>query len=193
MNNVLLPPPPDARGVKIVEEFGQECHRVHAYWQMSKYLFDENPSVENLKAPHYEHFFAVIKSSLYESFILGIVRLHDNAEMSGSENLTVDYVIKRIQWDAASKRELIELSTKMISFANKLTLVRHKFTAHNDLQTILQRPVLGAFDLGEDEGYFMNLETFVSVSLGDRFLFGNFVPTDVALFMTAFNNGRIQT
>ena len=159
---------------------------------MAKHLFDENPDVNVLRAPHYEHFFAVIKSSLYESFVQGITRLHDKAVILGNENLTINYVIERIEWDAATNAKLNELRQKMTPFADKLRPARHKFMAHNDLNTILQRPLLGVFEKGEDDAYFVALEGFVSTALGDQFLFGNFVPTDVALFMAAFERGRIK-
>ena len=80
----------------------------------------------------------------------------------------------------------------MMPFANKLRPARNKFTAHNDLQTILQQPVLGAFGTTEDVEYFEKLEEFTSVVQGERFLFSSFVPNDVAFFMTAFNRGRIK-
>ena len=71
----------------IIEEFCQECHRIHAYWQILKYLFDENSELDALKAPHYEHFVAVIKFILYESLVQGVARLHDPAK----PNLTINY------------------------------------------------------------------------------------------------------
>jgi hypothetical protein len=175
---------------EIIQEFCQECHRVHAYWQMLKYLFDENPEVDSLKAPHYEHFFAVIKSSLYESFVQGVARLHDRAIQFNQPNLTVNYLIEQVQWDTATATRLIELRQNMLPFVEKLRPARNKFTAHNDLNAILQQPVLGAFDKPDDFDYFIDLEEFASVALGERFLFGNFVQTDVALFMTAFDRGK---
>jgi hypothetical protein len=80
----------------------------------------------------------------------------------------------------------------MMPFANKLRPARNKFTAHNNLQTILQQPVLGALGTTEDVEYFEKLEEFTSVVRGERFLFVSFVPNDVAFFMTAFNRGRIK-
>jgi hypothetical protein len=190
--NIQLPPLPHPQTTKIIDEFGQECHRVHAYWQLLKHLFDENPDIDSLKAPHYEHFFAVIKSSLYESFVQGVARLHDRAILLGNETLTVNYLIEHIQWDAATKAKLIELRQKMMLFVDKIRPARHKFTAHNDLNTILKQPPLGGFDKREDVEYFNYLEQFVSLAEADRFLFSNLVPNDVAIFMTAFDGGRIK-
>jgi hypothetical protein len=189
MNSTPLLPPPAEPAARVVSEFGQECHRVHAYWQMVKYLFDENPDVDVLKAPHYQHFFAVINFSLYESFVQGVARLHDRAVMLGNETLTVNYVVDHIQWDAATKATLDQLRQEMMPFANKLREARNKFTAHNDLQTILRQPALAVFDKTEDAGYFEKLKEFASVVQGERFLFSTFVPNDVGVFMTAFNRG----
>jgi hypothetical protein len=181
------------RPTVIIDEFCQECHRIHAYWQMLKYLFDENPEVSSLTAPHYEHFFAVIKSSLYESFIQGVARLHDPAIQHGQPNLTVSYLIEHIQWDSETKARLIEIREKMLPFTAILKLPRNKFTAHNDLNTILQRPLIGAFDKNDDDDYFEKLREFASLALGEMFLFGNFVQNDVEIFMTAFESGRVKS
>jgi AbiU2 len=135
--NIQLPPPPNQQAVRIVEEFCQECHRVHAHWQMLRHLFDENQEIDSLKAPHYEHFFAAIKSSLYESFVQGVARLHDKAILLGNETLTVNYLIEYIQWDSATKAKLMELRYRMIFFVDNLKPARNQFTAHNDLYTIL--------------------------------------------------------
>jgi AbiU2 len=189
--NIQLPPPPNQQATKIVAEFCQECHRVHAYWQMLKHLFDENPEIESLKAPRYEHFFAVIKSSLYESFVQGVARLHDRAILLGNETLTVNYMIEYIQCGAITKAKLTELREKMMPFADKIKPARNKFTAHNDLSTVLRQPVIGAFDKPDDIDYFGHLEEFASVALGERFLFGDFVQSDVACFMAAFDRGKV--
>jgi hypothetical protein len=103
----------------------------------------------------------------------------------------VNYIVDHIQWDAASKANLDQLRRKMKSFVDKLKPARNKFTAHNDLQTILQQPTLAVFGKTEDTQYFATLEEFVSVAQGEQFLFDNHVPNDVAFFMTAFNRGRI--
>jgi hypothetical protein len=176
----------------VVQEFCQECHKVHTYWQMCKYLFDENPDVEMLKAPHYEHFFAVIKMSLYESFVQSVVRLHDPAIQLGQPNLTVNYICDDFAWQTSTKTKLDMLRDQMASFVANLKPARNKFTAHNDLKTVMDQPLLAAFDKPLDENYFDTLEEFASVALGERFIFGKFVPNDVELFMMAFGHGRIK-
>jgi AbiU2 len=189
--NIQLPPPPNQQATKIVAELCQECRRVHSYWQMLKHLFDENCEIDSLKAPRYEHFFFVIWSSLYESFVQGVARLHDRAVMRGDETLTINYLIEHIQWDTTTKAKLIELRQKMMPFAEKIKSARNKFTAHNDLKAVLRQPVLGAFDKPDDVDYFDHLEEFASMALGERFLFGEFVQSDVACFMEAFDRGKV--
>jgi hypothetical protein len=80
----------------------------------------------------------------------------------------------------------------MLPFANKLKTARNKFTAHNDVQTILQQPPLAVFDKSEDSAYFVTLEQFMSIAQGGLFLVGSLIPNDVALSMTAFDRGRIR-
>lgn len=101
-------------------------------------------------------------------------------------------MIEHIQWNEATKTRLNELRDKMLPFAVIMKLPRNKFTAHNDLNTILQRSILGVFDKPDDTDYFDTLQEFTSVALGDRFLFGDLVRNDVEFFMTAFDRGRIK-
>jgi hypothetical protein len=79
----------------------------------------------------------------------------------------------------------------MIPFVANLKPARNKFTAHNDLETVMEQP-LAAFDKPSDLNYFSTLEDFACLALGERFLFGNFAQNDVEVFMTAFDRGRIK-
>jgi hypothetical protein len=163
----LLSSPPHAQTDRVIEEFCLECHRVHDYWQVLIYLSDRNPDVEALKTPHYDTFFFVICRSLYESFVQGVARLHDKG--FADTTLTVNYIVDKIQWDTATKAKLDDLSQKMTPFVEKIRSARHKFTAHNDLSTALNQPVIGAFDKGNDDEYFALLAEFASTAQRDLF------------------------
>jgi hypothetical protein len=153
-------------------------------------LFDRNPDVDALKTPHYDTFFYVICRSLYESFVQGVARLHDKG--FADTTLTVNFIVDKIQWDATTKAKLDDLRQKMTPFVETIRPARHKFTAHNDLSTALNQLVIGVFDKGKDDEYFALLAEFASAAQRDLFLFSAHIPNDVALFMTAFDRGRIK-
>jgi len=83
----------------------------------------------------------------------------------------------------------------MLPFAAKLKVPRNKLLAHNDVATILSAAELGAFDEGADVEYFKGLKAFaeivVSTVLGEHFDCDTAVSADVALFVKAFDRGRI--
>lgn len=176
----------------VIKEFCDECHRVFAFWRMLKCLFDDNNEVACLKAPHYEHFFYTIRCALYDACTQGIVRLHDPAVQLGRKNLTINYIVEEIQLDFEQKASLENLRSKMEPFVTKLKPARNRFTAHNDLESILQKTPFGLFENGEDQEYFRNLEEFASIALREQFIFpGNLIENDVACFMTAFTRGMV--
>jgi hypothetical protein len=179
---------------EVVEKFCDMCRWVHQSWQTRKFLFDENPDIDELKGPHYAHFFVRLSYMLQEYWIQQLAKLHDPAIQRGHKNLSIDYMIDHGQWDLITKSELIELRDKMMVFESKLRTVRDKIIAHNDLTSILQSNDLGEFDQEEDTLYFQHLEAFASivqkVSLGELFLYDD-VRNDIDFFMTAFNRGRI--
>jgi AbiU2 len=133
--------PPHSK--EVVEQFCNLCDWLRQSWQTRKYLFDENPKIENLKAPHYAHFFFRLNVILQEYWIQQVAKLHDPAVQLGHQNLSINYMVDCGQWDAKTKAELINLRDKMMTFEKKLRGARNKLLSHNDLTTILQAPELG--------------------------------------------------
>jgi hypothetical protein len=184
-----------AHSKEVVDEFCNACSWVHQSWQTRRHLFDDNPDLANLKAPHYEHFFARLSLILQEYWIQQLAKLHDPAAQYKHQNLSVDYILEHGQWDTATESELTDLRDRMVVFEKKLRSARNKIISHNDLSTILQATDLGGFNQGDDDEYFENLHNFASVVrrtvLDDIFLYDDLVGNDVAFFMAAFNKGRI--
>jgi hypothetical protein len=180
---------------EVLEQFCTLCDWILQSWQMRKYLFDENPDIDSLKAPHYEHFFFRLSVILQEYWLQQVAKLHDPAVQLGYSNLSIDYVIDCGEWDTKTKAELRSVRNKMMAFETKLRAVRNKLLSHNDLTTILQAHELGGFDEGDDTEYFAHLAKFASTvrkaMFGELFLYDDLVRNDIDLFMAAFNRGRI--
>jgi hypothetical protein len=180
---------------EVVRQFEQQCIWIHQSWQTRKCLFDDKSNLPIFQQPHYEHFFLRLSYILQDYWMQQVAKLHDRARSFGQDNLTVDYIVECGCWDAATKARLSELREKMRPFAEKMRTPRNKLLAHNDLATILSATMRGAFDEGEDVEYFEHLETFAEIIvhqiLDEHFHYDSAVPTDIALFVAAFDRGRI--
>jgi hypothetical protein len=182
---------------EIIIAFRDLCDKALQSWQLRKLLFDENPDYYQLKAPHYAHFFLRLQIIIQDHWILQIAKLHDPPQSLGKDNLSIDYMIERGQWDASTKNELIALRNKMTSvLATTLKSPRNKLICHNDLETILQKhDDLGKFNRGADAEYVKHLCEFASIVcervLGEQFFYDDHVSNDVDIFMAAFSRGRV--
>jgi hypothetical protein len=176
-------------------QFEQQCIWAHQSWQTRKYLFDNKAGLPVFQQPHYEHFFFRLSVILQEYWMQQVAKLHDPAGRPGQHNLSVDYMIESGDWDSSTKARLNELRDKMLPFAVRMKTPRNKLLAHSDVPTILSAAELGDFDEGADVEYFKGLKALADIVLsevlGEHFDYDRAVSTDVALFVEAFDRGRI--
>ncbi len=175
----------------VIDKFCELCFWLHQSCQTRKSLFDENPDWDNLKQPHYEHFFWRLSVILQEYWLHQLAKLHDPAVQGGNINLSIDYMIDYGQWDPKTDSELKELRAKMASLATPIKKARNKLLSHNDLAVILQSEELGKFEPGKEEEYFEFLRQFASLVRGELFVYDDNVRNDIEVFMACFNRGRI--
>lgn len=182
----------------VVDKFCELCDWLHQTWQTKKYLFDKNPDFDNLKQPHYAHFFHRLSVILQEYSFQQLAKLHDPALQGGQNghiNLSIDYMIEYGQWNTKTQATLVDLKNKMMTLAKPIKEARNKILSHNDLTVILQSKELGVFAPGEDEAYFDCLHQFASIMKeavdGGPFVYNNLVKNDIDIFMQCFNRGRI--
>ena len=175
----------------VIDKFCELCLWLHQACQTRKFLFDENPDWDNLKQPHYEHFFWRLSVILQEYWLHQLSKLHDPAVQGGNINLSIDYMIEYGQWDPKTECELKELRAKMATLAAPIKKARNKMLSHNDLAVILQSEELGSFEQGKDEEYFECLRQFASLVQGELFVYDENVRNDSEFFMSCCNRGRI--
>ncbi|TKB67287.1 MAG: hypothetical protein E8D52_11900 [Nitrospira sp.] len=185
-----------AHSREVIDKFCELCDWLMQVWQMRKFLFDENPDQAVLREPHHEHFFYRLQEVLQASWLHELAKLHDPAVQGGPKghiNLSIDYIIEYGQWDARTESQLMDLRSKMTTFAKPIRDARNKILSHNDLAVLLSSKELGGFDPGEDELYFSGLREFVSLvrqaALGEPFVYDDLVGNDVAAFMQSFIRG----
>ena len=185
-----------AHSKEIVNRFCVLCDWLHQAYQTRKCLFDDNPDWNNLKQPHYEHFFLRLSVILQEYWLHQLAKLHDPAVQGGHINLSIDYMIEYGQWDLTTQAALTRLHNEMTALITPIKDARNKLLSHNDLKTILESNQLGSFEAGKDDDYFRCLQEFASVvseaTVGESFVYDNLVKNDIEIFMACFNRGRIS-
>jgi len=132
---------------------------------MHKTLFDENPHKEimDVVAPHFHrHFWRV---SLEYSY-LQICKLHDPASSKTktgiSHNLSIAYVIEKLDWGESEKSSLETLAQKLDELNQRINPARSKVIAHNDRDILLRDEPIGGSRDGLDSEYFERLQEFVN-------------------------------
>ena len=181
---------------EVVRKFCELCDWLMQTWQMRRFLFDDNPNAEALRASRHAHFFYRLQEALQESWLHQLAKLHDPAVQGGQKshiNLSISYIVEYGNWDAATKAALVDLQTKMEVLAKPVRDARNKILSHNDLAVLLASRELGSFEPGEDGSYFDALKDFASLVsqqvLGAPFVYDDLVKNDVDVFLTDFLRG----
>ncbi|WP_299267399.1 hypothetical protein [uncultured Psychrosphaera sp.] len=179
----------------VVKEFFKICDWLFQTYQMRKYLFDENPNVNKIRAPRHEHFFYRIQEVFQESWLHQLAKLHDPAVQGGNINLSLDYIIEFGGWNEEEKSKLCSCVKEMESISKSVKKARNKLLSHNDLKTITEGVgEYGSFKSGEDIFYFNSLNKFCEIVsqsvLNQPFVYDDLVQNDVDAFMTQFMRGE---
>lgn len=145
----------------IANKFCDAANWAFVVWITRRTLFEGNKDIATTlgKSPAFCERLSIITQ---EYALLQIAKLHDNAKLGKSRNLSIDYMVKFGDW-GKKKPEMERLAARLSDFWNKIATVRNKVLAHNDLDAMLTNELLGMFDDGEDEEYFKALQEFVDI------------------------------
>jgi len=181
----------------VVEEFYDLCNKAYSDWRILKVLFDDNPNRTRLELTIPGSVIQRFRELLQESFLLQIAKLHDPAIMQGQAILGIEYVVRFGGWDETIDLKLRALQTELNELAKKIRPARHKILSHNDLETILNHSLLGAFLEKEDENYFVTLQKFFNYVhddvIGGPKQFGQEASNDAKAFLMVFETLSTQT
>lgn len=171
----------------VVEQFCGLCDKAHEYWLNYRELFDNNPRSPDLMESIAKDEWIRLSIICHEHSLLQIRKLHDPAVTSGKITLGIDYMLTYGGWSDSVRGDLKMLKTELDGFAYQLQDVRNKILSHNDLATIADEAVLGAFDKDADENYFRALQQFSDIVhdqvVGGPYPFNNLVKNDIAFFL----------
>lgn len=150
----------------VIQKFCEQCGEIKFISDQYYALYETSEHRLRLLeeiAPHF--FFNVIQKVLIEYMFLNICKLTDPPQSCGDDNLTVKYILQRINSvnpGISQQLGLDDISKEIDKFAKCIRPARHKIIAHLDVETILSLKTLGEFEEGEDKIFWSNLQEFVN-------------------------------
>ena len=98
----------------------------------------ENPTAKEIMNTTAQTFWSIMKRLTVNSLLRNLSLITEHAETGGKHhNLTVEYIIKTIEWTNGREQKAQEILTKCKGFYGKLKDGRNKRLAHNDLDSCL--------------------------------------------------------
>jgi len=155
--------PRSSEAQAIIESFSE-----HVVWLLSAYrifseLFEDR-EIETALRSAGESFFTDLNRILQNYALLQCAKISDRESTFGKDNLTVDFMVDRIDWPQEATTRLLVLRDEIWRFRSKIIDARNKILGHIDLKTALLNRVLGAFDAGEDRSFLENLQEICDIT-----------------------------
>lgn len=148
---------------QLTKDFLALCEWVHHAWLIHKSM-ETSPRIEALMKGRCKEFLHHLSRITQEYSLQQIAKLHDPAVQAGKTNLTLDYVIRYGNWDAPTAAALSALRDEMERLVGlPVKQSRNKVLAHNDVETVINETLHGAFADGADETYFEKLQEFMNL------------------------------
>jgi len=132
------------------------CH--HYFWlsivhHTYKTLFEDTSKHELLEKTA-KSFFQNLNKIIIDYLFFQFCKFTDPAKMRNDFNLTVEYMVKYIDWAPDIKDKLSSLMSRLNELRNLIKDARHKIIVHRDVEVIIsQNQVLGKFPKGKDEEF----------------------------------------
>ena len=148
----------------IVRKFASGYFWMRIVRRYFKELFENNDRRNRPAMKKAAHFFNDLATIMIDHFLLLAAKVMDPAESFGHENLSVYYLVQRIAWPADVANKLSICVDRMQPFNDHIREARNKILSHNNLDTILNEEVLGAFPDGMDSDFMAALGEVVELT-----------------------------
>jgi len=150
----------EASPAELAKEFCELCNWAHECWMTHRTLFDDNPDKEIIsrKAPYFHEYLWRIS---HDYSLLQICKLHDPDQFNGSHNLSIKYMIHKLDW-GNERDSVIQLADALNELYSRINIARNKIIAHNDLDILLGGEPIGDFREELDRDYFHCLHAFAN-------------------------------
>lgn len=178
---------------QLIRDFLAICEWTHHAWLIHKSM-ETSPQIDALMRGRCKEFLHHLSRITQEYSLQQIAKLHDPAVQGGKTNLTLDYVIRFGEWDPTTLSNLTALSDEMERLVGlPVKGSRNKVLSHNDVETIINETLHGAFEDGADERYFERLQEFMDIVHDKRFggpaPLSGFARADVQVFIETLTKG----
>jgi hypothetical protein len=177
----------------VVKSFCEYCRVIIEEWTLRRLLFDDNKEIHILENNDYTLVFRVLDRITQESCLQNMAKLHDPAKKGKYKNLSIDYLIENIDWNASIKTNLVSLKNRMLTVSTPIGEARNKLLAHNDLLTYLNNDAPGKFEKDKDKEYFDCLYEFADIAsrtiLGEPFAGEPIIESDVMCLLDCLKMG----
>ncbi len=115
----------------------------HYFWirkvhNTYKTLFEDTSTRELLEKVAIS-FFQDLNKIIIEYLILQFCKITDPAKMKNGLNLTVEYVVKYMDWSPDIKKNLESIMSKLQEFRKLIVPARHKVIGHPDVKVIISK------------------------------------------------------
>jgi hypothetical protein len=140
--------------------------------QLYYQLFETNARTLALYEATAQMTFVDLNHILISHLIIGVCQITDPAKTMGHENLTTNFIIKKLSWPNDVLARLTEANDQMMKFRDLVINARRKRVAHRDLNAqIKETRDLGVFSKGADHDFLNHLAAFVNIA--SEHLFGD--------------------
>jgi hypothetical protein len=165
-----------------IEAFWKFCQWAYDVCLFHKTLFD-TPHEDLLQRSRHGPALRIINIMSQEHGLLQLAKLHDPPRQSGRDNLTLSYILERVDWEPSKAAKLQELYEKMEAFSQNIKPARNRILAHIDHHTFTTNEELGAFEKDAEWEYLRLLQEFIGEVQGKPFEFAQDARADAEILL----------
>ena len=164
---------------EVIKQFCDQCYSIRALYKEYIYLYEsDNKERLDLLDKTARDFFRELQRILIDRILLNICKITDNASFGKKDNLTIEYILKKIKQDTNGNLGLDELSKEIHTFRKYIVDARHKIIVHSDFETITSNKILGSFSKTDNDKFWKNLQEFVN-KIHNHYFKSPFILDDV--------------
>jgi hypothetical protein len=148
---------------EIISNFCDQCVWLKTTYNQYRILYESGKKDRmNLLKEAAGGFFRDLEVILVEYIFLNICKLTDPANKGNNKNLTIKYVLERIDSNIQKKLGLDRLSEKIHKFRERIVPARNKIIAHQDIDTVISNTTLSKVTESKFEQFWIDLQEFVN-------------------------------
>lgn len=163
---------------KELEQFFEQCRWTKIIYDEYFDLYERGNERLTLYEEIAGNFFIDLNRILIDYILLNICKITDPAKSFGKDNLTIEYILSKIDPEITKELKLEELSNKIHEFTKQILPARNKLIVHTDKESAISNEALGGFSEEDRIAFWENLQKFVNRL--SKYYFDGPCPLDAA-------------